>query len=110
MLNSDSKEAQLIYFGGTIVTMDDDRPEVEAVAVADGQIIATGQEDYVMRTKTDTTVLVDLQGKTLMPAFIDSHGHFMNATQIVKWANVSSPPVGPVSKIADIITVLEEHV
>jgi hypothetical protein len=62
MSNSDSKEAQVIYFGGTIVTMDDDRPEVEAVAVANGQIIATGQEDYVTRTKTDDTILVDLQG------------------------------------------------
>ena len=45
-----------------------------------------------------------------MPAFIDAHGHFMNAPQIVKWANVSGPPVGPVTKIADFIPVLQEHV
>ena len=36
------KQADTIYFGGTIITMDDDRPEVEAIAVADGRIIATG--------------------------------------------------------------------
>lgn len=66
------KHADVIYFGGTIITMDDDRPEVEAVAVADGRIIATGQKEYVMRTKEDDTVLVDLEGRTLMPSFIDS--------------------------------------
>ena len=107
---STEKQADVIYFGGTIITMDDDRPEVEAVAVAGGRIIATGQKEYVMRTKEDDTVLVDLEGRTLMPSFIDSHGHFMNAPQIVKWANVSGLPVGPVTKIADIIVVLQEHV
>jgi hypothetical protein len=107
---SDEKRAEVIYFGGAIITMDDDRPEVEAIAVAGGRIIATGQKDYVMRAKTDGTRLVDLAGKTLMPAFIDPHGHFMNALQIIRWANVSIPPVGPITKIADIVTVLREHV
>jgi predicted amidohydrolase YtcJ len=107
---SREKQAEAIYFGGPIITMDDERREVEAIAVAGGRIIATGQKHYVMRTRTDDTRLVDLEGKTLMPAFIDSHGHFMNAPQIVKWANVSGPPVGPVTRIADFIPVLQAHV
>ena len=107
---SEEKQADVIYFGGPIITMDDDRPEVEAIAVTDGRIIAAGQKEYGMRSKEDHTVLEDLAGKTLMPAFIDAHGHFMNAPQIVNWANVSGPPVGPVTRIADIIQVLQEHV
>ena len=107
---STEKHAETIYFGGTIITMDDERPEVEAIAVAGGRIIATGQKEYVMRTRADDTVLVDLAGKTLMPSFIDSHGHFMNAPQIVSWANVSGPPVGTITKIADFVPVLQEHV
>ncbi len=107
---TDKKQADLIFHGGPIVTMDDHRPEVEAIAVANGRIIATGQLDYVMRTRTDRTAVVDLQGRTLMPSFIDPHGHFMNALQIVTWANVSSPPVGPITRIADIVPVLQAHV
>lgn len=107
---SDEKQAEVIYFGGPIITMDDDRREVEAIAVAGGRILATGQKEYVMRTRTDDTKLVDLAGKTLMPSFIDSHGHFMNALQIVKWTNVSGKPVGPITQIADIIAVLQDHV
>ena len=107
---STKKKAEVIYYGGPIVTMNEKRREVEAVAVAGGRIIATGQKAYVMQTKTDKTKLIDLAGKTLMPAFIDSHGHFMNAPQIVKWANVSGPPVGPITKVADFAPVLQEHV
>lgn len=107
---TDKKQADVIYFGGAIITMDDERPEVEAIAVAGGHIIATGQKEYVMRTKTDDTRLVDLEGKTLMPSFIDAHGHFMNSLQIVKWANVSGLPVGPVTQVDDIIRVLQAHV
>jgi len=105
-----TKGADKIFRGGTIVTMDDGRREVEAVAIADGRILAAGNEAEVMKTRTDATEVVDLGGKTLMPAFIDSHGHFMNAPQIVKWANVSGPPVGPITKIADFVPVLQAHV
>jgi predicted amidohydrolase YtcJ len=104
------KGAEKIFRGGTIITMDDERREVRAVAVAGGRILGMGDEAEVMKTKTDATEVVDLGGKTLMPSFIDAHGHFMNAPQIVKWANVSGPPAGPVTSIADIVSVLQAHV
>lgn len=102
--------AEKIFRGGPIITMDNARRQVEAVAIAGGRIIAAGTEADVMKTRTNATVIVDLKGNTLMPSFIDAHGHFMNSPQVVKWANVSGPPVGPVSSIADIIPVLKAHV
>ena len=62
-----------------------------------------------MALKGDATKIIDLEGATLMPSFIDAHGHFMNAPQIVKWANVSGVPAGPVGNIPDIIEVLTAH-
>jgi len=105
-----AKGAEKIFRGGTIITMDDKNRHVEAVAIAGGRILAAGAETEVMKLKTDATVVVDLGGRTLMPSFIDSHGHFMNAPRIVVWANVSGPPVGPITKVADFIPVLQEHV
>lgn len=102
--------AETIYRGGSIITMDDQRREVQAVAVAGGRILAAGDEAEVMKTKKDDTQVVDLGGRTLMPSFIDAHGHFMNSPQIVKWANVSGPPVGPITRVAEFIPVLQEHV
>ena len=87
--------ADLIIFGGAIVTMNDAEPTVEAVAVKDGKIAALGAaSDIRAEWQGPGTRLLDLQGKALLPGFIDAHGHFMNAPRIVNWANVSLPPAG----------------
>ncbi|MBR0662041.1 amidohydrolase [Neoroseomonas oryzicola] len=98
-----------IFRGGTIRTMRDAQPVVQAVAIGGGRIIAAGTEAEVMALRTPQTEVVDLRGATLMPSFIDGHGHFANAPQIVQWANVSGVPAGPVTKIADVIEVLKAH-
>ncbi len=90
--------------------MDPQRRQVEAIAVANGRILAAGDAAEVMKTRTAATEVIELGDKTLMPSFIDSHGHFMNAPQIVRWANVSGPPVGPITEVADFVPVLQEHV
>ncbi len=102
--------ADTIYRGGTIVTMVEGRPHVEAVAVAAGRILAAGSEADVMATASDGTRIVELAGHTLMPSFIDAHGHFMNAPQVVTWANVQGVPAGPVTAVADVVAALQEHV
>lgn len=102
--------ADAIYRGGTIITMVDAHREVEAIAVASGRILAAGSERDVMATQDDRTRVVDLAGNTLMPSFIDAHGHFMNAPQVVKWANVQGVPAGPVTAVDDIVAVLQAHV
>jgi predicted amidohydrolase YtcJ len=100
----------MIFRGGPILTMDDARPRVEAVAIAGGRILAAGSEAEVKAAAGEGAELIDLAGRTLMPSFIDAHGHFANAPQIVKWANVSGVPAGPVTCIADILRVVSEHV
>ena len=77
-----AKVAETIFHNGTILTMVDATPRVAAIAVANGRIIALGDEASVMALKGDATTIVDLKGATLLPSFIDAHGHFMNAPQI----------------------------
>jgi hypothetical protein len=69
-----SNDADTIYTGGDIVTIDDGQPTAESVAVKDGRIVGVGDRDNVARQHqgTDTRV-VDLGGKTLLPGFIDPH-------------------------------------
>src|SRR5215212_3841469 len=68
--------ADTIFRGGPVVTVNHERPEAQALAVAGGKIIAVGDELDVMKTcvKGKTTV-IDLQGKTLMPGFVEPHTH-----------------------------------
>jgi predicted amidohydrolase YtcJ len=104
------QQAERIFHGGPILTMEAGVPRVEALAVAQGRILAVGSEAEVMATRSDGTEVVDLAGRALLPGFIDAHGHFANALQVVDWANIQRPPAGPVASIADLQMVLREHV
>ena len=95
-----------IFRGGPVVTVEEGQPLAEAVAVGGGRILAVGPEAEIMALAAPGTEIVELNGATLLPGFIDGHGHFMNAPQIVSWVNVSGPPVGPVTSIEDIVTTI----
>ena len=64
-----------LFFNGDIITMEGEGDVVQAVLVADGKIKAAGAYDDVAAQKSADCELVDLQGKTLMPSFIDPHSH-----------------------------------
>jgi predicted amidohydrolase YtcJ len=68
--------AATIYFGGDILTMEGDTPTyAESVAVKDGRISFVGSKAEALKQQGPGTMLVDLQGKTLLPGFIDPHLH-----------------------------------
>ncbi len=64
-----------IYYHGNLITMEEGQPKAEAIAIEDGRILAVGSEQEVMAYKDEHTTCHDLQGKTLLPAFIDAHSH-----------------------------------
>jgi len=101
--------ADLILQGGTLITMNPAQPRAEAMAIRDGLIQAVGSKEQVMACQGPTTQVVDLAGHTLLPGFIDAHGHFSNALMVVDWANIQRPPAGPVTDIASLQQVLRDH-
>ena len=91
--------ADRIWTGGPILTMNDAAPTAQAIASRDGEILAVGSEDDVMVHMGDSTELVDLAGKTLLPGFVDAHGHvFMIGMQAIS-ANMLPAPDGVVNDI-----------
>lgn len=67
--------ADVIYYGGDVITIEEAAPFAEAVAVKDGRIIAVGKKHDVFKHKASTTEMFDLKGKTLMPGLVDNHLH-----------------------------------
>jgi predicted amidohydrolase YtcJ len=72
------QEASMIIINGTIYTMDGTSPVVEAIAVGDNKILLAGSKRDVMKMMSDKTQLIDLKGQTLIPGFIEGHGHIMD--------------------------------
>ncbi len=71
-----SKKADLVLMNGKIVTVDDARPEVQALAVSGDRIVAVGSNEEIKAYITQKTEVIDLEGKLAIPGFIDAHGHF----------------------------------
>lgn len=68
--------AELVLQGGKIITMDTNKREVEALAVQKGRIMALGTYADIKPYISETTKVIDLKGKTAIPGFVESHGHF----------------------------------
>ncbi|PCE62820.1 amidohydrolase [Sediminicola luteus] len=108
---TEKNEAHTIFYGGDIITMvSPEQPAPEALVVTDGKIVFTGSKSEALKMQGDSTKLVNLEGKTLLPGFLDPHSHFNNAPQIVNWVNVSAPPVGNIKTIDDIVNAIKAHV
>lgn len=69
--------ADMVITGGTIYTVDEKQPKVEAVVVKDGKIEFAGDEKTAREYVGEKTEVIDLQGKTLLPGLIEGHGHIM---------------------------------
>jgi predicted amidohydrolase YtcJ len=74
-----SGSPDLVLINGKILTMDTNSSVVEAVAVRDGRIIATGSNEQVKSVASPQTRVLDLAGKTAVPGLIDTHAHFKAA-------------------------------
>jgi predicted amidohydrolase YtcJ len=97
-----------VYSGGDILTMAGAEPAyAEALAVRDGKILAVGTRDEVAKAAGAGAAQVDLAGKTLLPGFIDGHSHLLNYADSLVQANLNPPPIGGVTKLADIVTALQ---
>ncbi|MGN6448735.1 MAG: amidohydrolase [Brucella intermedia] len=74
-LSSVRASADIIFRRGTILTMNDEYPRAEAIAVKGNRILAVGTAEHVDRYRDPATRTVDLDGRTLMPGLIDPHMH-----------------------------------
>lgn len=92
--------AQAIYLGGDIITVNDAAPTAEAIAVTNGRILAVGDEAEILKLKNGNTKIINLNGNTLIPGFIDGHGHVFNTGVQALSANLLAAPDGNVNNIA----------
>jgi predicted amidohydrolase YtcJ len=100
--------AERIWTGGTILTMNDKAMRAEAIAEAGGRIVAVGSRAAVMKHRGAQTQVIDLQGRTLLPGFVDAHGHVMMGGLQALSANLLAPPDGEVTDIPGLQRTLRE--
>ncbi len=68
-------EKKRIFFGGSIITMEEEMPYVEALVIEGEKIIDRGKLKEIKIKHKKNSIDINLNGKTLLPGFIDSHIH-----------------------------------
>jgi hypothetical protein len=90
--------------------MNDEAMRAEAIAERDGQIVAVGSQAEVMKLRGKDTQLIDLNGRALLPGFVDAHGHVVMGGLQALSANLLAPPDGDVVDIASLQQTLRDWV
>lgn len=70
------KAVPTIYTNGDIITLNDDQPAAEAMFIKDGVIVEIGSNEAMNKYSSEGVKVIDLNGATIMPGFIDAHTHF----------------------------------
>ena len=115
------KIADTVYHNGKIYTIAETAQEAkdianakkaDVVATLNGKIVFVGSEadakaqGYLDAAKVNK--IVDLRGKTMLPGFVDGHGHFPGESQIDLFnVNLNCPPLGPVVNMDDLVRLLK---
>src|SRR5262245_1439782 len=95
--SAQNQTATLVLRNGHVVTVDSARPEAQAIAVRGATILAVGSNADINKFVGPNTQVIDLQGRLAMPAFIESHGHYMglgrakmilDLTQAKNWEDI----------------------
>jgi predicted amidohydrolase YtcJ len=100
-----------MYYNGDILTMEGDSATyAEALVVKDGKILFVGTKDEAMKAAGEGHQMIDLKGQTMLPGFIDAHGHvFASGIQALA-ANLLPPPDGKGATIPDLISLTKDWV
>ncbi len=102
--------ADTIYSNGPILTINDAEPTVEAVAVKNGRILAVGALSDIKSHQGETTELYDLEGRAMLPGFVDSHGHAVMGGLQALSANLLAAPDGDVTDIPSLQDTLRSWI
>jgi predicted amidohydrolase YtcJ len=98
--------ADTLYTGGDILTMRSSDPEyVESLVVRDGNILFAGSLEDAKKRIAPGATTIDLGGKTLLPGFIDTHGHFVYFGKNLVDANLFG-----CTDIADLVARMKKQV
>jgi len=97
--------ADLVLLNGNIVTMNPKMPSAQAIAVKNGRIACVGTNHQVQQFVREDTKTLQLEGKTVVPGFIDTHIHVADYGRMLTWLDLEGA-----TSIKQIQTQLSERV
>ncbi len=95
-----------IFINGQVLAMDADNGVYQALSMRGANIDQLGSNEEIAALAGDNTIITDLEGATLLPGFVDAHGHFPGSGLVIVSVDLSSPPVGRIETMAELQAAL----
>lgn len=104
---SDQPPADTVFQHGDVVTLDSGDTRAQAVAVRDGKIVFVGSDQAVQAYVGAKTQVIDLQGRMLMPGFVDAHVHSLAAGRALLVCDMAYAPLSQAQLAARVQACLD---
>lgn len=89
-----AQSPDLIVYNAKIHTLDNNNTISEAIAIANGKIVKTGNDKHILKLKGKSTTVIDAHGRTMIPGLFDSHMHIIRGGRYynteLRWDGVRS--------------------
>jgi predicted amidohydrolase YtcJ len=82
--------ADLVLVGGNVLTMNPSQPSAEAIAVKGDRIVKVGTNGDITQWVGKNTRVINLDGKTVIPGFIDTHIHIADFGRTLTWLDLKN--------------------
>ena len=97
-----------VFFNGKIITVGGDFSIEEALSIKNGRFVAVGKRDEITSMAGPHTERIDLNGKTVVPGFIDTHPHLAHAGPRSKGPSLRG--LKSIEEIGEFIRRLAQHI
>lgn len=97
-----------VWTNGHVLTMDPKGRRATAIVIEENRVVAVGTDEDAQRWVPDADVVLNLEGRTVVPGFIEAHGHFPGAGLAAIAADLNSPPIGDVETIPEAVEALRQ--
>ena len=98
-----AEPADFVFAGGKVYTVNEKQPWAEAVAVKGKKIVFVGSSGDVEKHVSDNTRVIDLDGKMLLPGFVDSHLHPVAGAMVAVGADLQF------NTVEEVLTSVKEY-
>lgn len=100
----------LAFINGQIITMDTESRVVQAILVENGRITELGTTRAISDKFTPSVQVIDLQGRTIVPGFVDAHSHFPASGIRAVSVDLSPPPTGTTDSLENLLYQIAQAV
>ena len=100
---SAEQAADRVFINGTVLTVNAQDAQAQAIAVKDGKVLRVGSLADVKAVQGSQTEVIDLGGKTVIPGFQDAHSHLTYTGSLSFQADLNPPPIGGVASMQAVL-------